>query len=342
MRDDKENIFKKLKRSVGDFFYDMSVEFHSLKKEMFGKKEEAVNLKRIKRKADIRKYLFIWLGLALPIANFLIFFVYVNISSIDMAFRHSTRDGYVYDFANFISIFEEFRNPYSLISESLLNTIKYWAFGFFIVMPLCYLISYFFYKKIWGYNFFRYVFFMPSIISAVIMSSFFKFMVEPDGPLTLLIKSITGKQILLLSNSDTAFTTLLLYGLWGGFGINLIYFTANLQRIPIDIIEYSRLDGVNTWQEIRYLLFPLTWPFYSTFMFLNLCGIFGSGGAALLLTQGAYGTYDFPYWQYVKVTDGESGSTYICAALGWLITLIAMPISLLFKHLADKVEAVEF
>jgi ABC-type sugar transport system permease subunit len=77
-------------------------------------------------------------------------------------------------------------------------------------------------------------------------------------------------------------------------------------------------------------------------MFLSLTGIFGAGGAALLLTGGAYGTYDFGYWQYTRVTGGGENAFNTSAALGWMITAISLPISLFFKRLADRVEPAEF
>ena len=73
-----------------------------------------------------------------------------------------------------------------------------------------------------------------------------------------------------------------------------------------------------------------------------MMGIFGAGGAALLLTGGAYGTYDFPFWQYMQITKGGENAQYVMSALGWMITAISIPISLTFKKLADKVEPVEY
>ena len=175
----------------------------------------------------------------------------------------------------------------------------------------------------------------------------------PFGPISAILTEMTGSdwqsgQVLLLNSSKTALPTLLLYRLWSAFGINLIYFTANLERIPKDIIESARLDGVGTWSEIRYILFPLTWPFFSTFMFLGLCGIFGHGGPTLLFYGtaglGSYGTWDYPAWQFfqVDINYGTKANQYLCAAMGWLTTLVAAPISFLFHRIADKVEPVEY
>jgi ABC-type sugar transport system permease subunit len=350
--------YRKWRLSLGDFFYSVHQRLAVFIAKLFHKKEFSfsdADIKKEKRKQKLNYYGFIWGSLAIPLVNFLVFYVYANIDAVTMAFRHNiiTDSGTitVYDWSNFQLIINQFSNPdpKAPIWASISNTLIYWSFSFFIILPLCYLIAYFIYKKIWGHRFFRYVFFLPSILPAVVISAFFRYMMEPYGPLAAVVTVLLGKpwdtQVQLLGQSSTALLVLLLFNLWGAFGVNLIYFTANLERIPQDIIESARLDGASTWREIRYILFPLTWSFFSTFMFLSICGIFSAGGGTYLFgLNGAYNTWDYPFWQYymIALATADSANTYMCAALGWFVTLIAAPISLLFRKLSNKVESVEY
>jgi ABC-type sugar transport system permease subunit len=357
---DKSRLFfRKSKFVLGDFFYDRHRDITLFFNKLFHKKEFSfsdADIQKEKRRQKFNYYFFIWGCLAIPIVNFIVFYIYANIDAVTMAFRHNIVDEngattIVYDWTNFQMIINQFSNPdpKAPIWASISNTLIYWAFSFFIILPLCYLIAYFIYKKIWGYKIFRYIFFLPSILPVVVVTAFFRYMMEPYGPVSAIATVLSGgswdTQVQLLGQSKTALLVLLLFNMWGAFGVNLIYFTANLERIPQEIVESARLDGAGTWQEIRYILFPLTWSFFSTFMFLSICGIFGSGGATYLFgLNGAYGTWDFPFWQYymIAIATNDSANTYMCAALGWFVTLIAAPLSLVFRKLANKVEAVEY
>ena len=243
---------------------------------------------------------------------------------------------------NFITIFKEFTSSNSQIREGLINTLIFFAFNNFIILPLCYLSAYFIYKKILMHSVFKYVFFIPSIVSAVILTSFLKFMLSPNGPITILWGNIFGDAPIFLSDSRYAMPVLLFYNLWTGFGVQLIYFHASLVRIPKDVIEYATLDGVTPFQELIHILFPLTFPFYMTFVILGFGGIFSASGPVLLLTEGAYGTMDLAYWSFVTLTTDYVNGTSLVAALGQLETLIALPIALFAKKLSDRIETVEY
>ena len=132
------------------------------------------------------------------------------------------------------------------------------------------------------------------------------------------------------------------YNLWAGFGSLLIYFISAFTRIPEEILESAQLEGVGIWQEIRYLLFPLTWPTFSTFWILGIASIFSAGGPALLMTGGGYGTYDLGFWTYIKISSNQPQDLAFASALGILQTLVALPLSLFARWLSNKVEQVEF
>ena len=242
------NIFQRVWNGVKGFFYDVSVKLFEKRKNR--SVDKPLNVQKINSRKQRQKMLFVWGGLAIPIINFFIFYIYANGSALVMAFKNITPDNTtVYGFDNFRMAWNSIVTPNygNPIREALINTLIYFAFSFFFMMPMCYLVSYFIYKKILLHKFFRYLFFMPSILSAVIMSSFFKYMVEPGGlVMRLLSDEAAGNLTLLLADSRYALGTLLFYNFWSGFGVNMIYFTATFNRIPQDILESARLEGVST------------------------------------------------------------------------------------------------
>lgn len=359
----KKLSYRVIRHKIGNALYDGVNETKKFFAKVFHKKIVNTDFvvsdpKKAKRHREAAQYSFIWISLFPALASLGLWYFYMNFDSFFMAFRvaDSNEVDYTYGWDNFAWCFREisFFNKSSLgyappLGQALVNSVIYWAWSFFLIIPLCYLISYFIYKKIWGHEIFRYIFFLPSILPSVITSAIFYRMMQANGPIAVFCTWITGgaldSQVDLLHNSSSALPTLLLYNLWGAFGVNMIYFTANLERIPKEIMESAKIDGVTTWSEIRYILFPITWPFFSTFLFLNLTSIFSNGGATMTFNlNGNYGTSDYPYWNYAMTAYSSlMGSwMYRCAAMGLITTVVSAPIALLFHHLADKVEPVEY
>ena len=88
-----------------------------------------------------RRVLFVICCCILPIINWLIFYVFANVSSFVMAF--TDKDGALY-FENFVRFWEELNNPVSDIRIAFRNTFL--TFGIIVVtFPLKVLVSYFIY-----------------------------------------------------------------------------------------------------------------------------------------------------------------------------------------------------
>lgn len=305
----------------------------------------------IKKKQRIKELLCIWSILIIPLVNLCIFWVYGTIQSIPIAFEHNFTDGTrVYDFHNFELIFAGFKEPDSILAEAVKNTIIYWGVGFFCLMPTCFLMAFFLYKKIAGYRFFRLVFFFPSIISSVIIASFFKYIVGPEyegGQLAYLWSQVFGvEDVFFLADSDYAFGTLIFYNVYTGLTGFLLYWLSAYARLPEEIMEAGRIDGLTTLGEFWYIAVPLILPFYATMALLSVTGILDAGGPALLLTGGAYGTYDLNFYLY-KFTIGEGSERGvadqgIAGAVGLIKGAIVLPVALVINRLINKIETVEY
>ena len=298
----------------------------------------------IKKKQRIKELLCIWSFLIIPIVNLCIFWVYGTIQSVPIAFEHHFNDGTLqYDFSNFEYIFAAFKEPDSTLAQALGNTLIYWAVGFFFMMPTCFLMGFFLYKKINGYKFFRLVFFFPSIISSVIIAAFFKYMVGPGGQIPYIWEKVFGiKDVLFLADSTYAFSTMIFYNIYTGLTGMLLYWLAAYARLPEEIMEAGKIDGLTAMGEFWYIAIPLTLPFYATMALLSITGILDAGGAALLLTGGAYGTYDIGFYLYKYTISGSLNDQGISGAVGLLKGAVVLPIALIVNRFVNKIETVEY
>ena len=77
----------------------------------------------------------------IAIVHFLVFWLYVNLSSILMAFKNVTIEGTKWGFGNFKIMFDSFRNPTSELRGAFVNTMIFFAVNLLIKLPLTFICS---------------------------------------------------------------------------------------------------------------------------------------------------------------------------------------------------------
>ena len=293
-----------------------------------------------------RRLLFVICCCILPVVNWLIFYVFANLSSFVMAFTN--KDG-VLSFDNFVRFWEELNNPISDIRIAIKNTFLTFAIVV-ISFPFKVLVSYFIYKKVPLAGVYRILFFLPSIIFSVALAMIFQKMISVNGFIAEGVQEWLNlsQPPELLADSRYANKVVLLHMLWLSFPGDLIIWGGTFTRIPNDVLESAQIDGVNWWKEFTMITVPMVWPTVALQMVLMFCGIFGASGAVFLLTKGMYGTMTISAWMYLQLLN-MSGNQYTSnaynymSAVGLVITVIAIGISLGIRKWTDKAfEEVEF
>lgn len=279
--------------------------------------------------------------LLIPVAHFIVFWFFVNINSILMAFQRFDviSSKFYYTFNNFKAL--EIAYKYADLKIGFNNTLLTFGLMLFL-LPWGFFVTYFLYKKITLSKFWRMFLFIPSILPIVAMTSIFKYIISPvGGPVQEIWQILFGSRIpSFLADKDYARWAILFYIFWTNFGGQFIVFSGAMSRIPKEVIESAYLDGAGMWTELIKLLFPLCWSTFSMLLLLNISGLFMASGPILLLTGGSHETMTLSFWVFYNV-QGENYNE--SAALGIVCTAILFPIVLLSRWLLGKVYAdVEF
>ncbi len=289
-----------------------------------------------KRKMTLRRKIFIISFLVLPILHFIVFYIYPNFNAFLMGFQKTENGKLVWTIEHFIDIFARLGNNSDELVESILNTLK--TFGINMIMyPVSILVSYFLYKKVFGHNVFRVLFFLPQIVSGVVFAFVFRRLCQVDAPLHSLVETlykIESKQAL-LADPRFANTFVFVMMIWLGFPGSMIIWGGTFARIPDSVLEYARIDGVGWIREVVSIILPMVWPTFSLFLVLQFATIFSSSGPVFLLTQGAHGTQTLHNWFYMQVFGQEvhpnSNALNYMSAFGLLITFAGCTLSLLTR-----------
>lgn len=297
------------------------------------------------RKKRLKKWdrIFLIVMLGIPTIYFLLFWVYVNFDSILMAFQTASGEWSTLNIEKaWKSLFVE--NGAEL-GIALRNTLIFFAINIGLI-PFEVLIAYFFYRRVKGYRIFQIIFYLPSIISTVVICQAFIDVIANDGPLgTMLLKmGVDLPKEGLLGTSLTAMPMVVIYMIWVGWGGNMLLLSGAMARIPPEIFESARLDGTGTFREIIHFVFPLLWSSISVFIILALTGLLVATGPILALTGGEYETSTIAYWIYAKLRGNAiSRSNYNeVAAVGLLLTALYLPVVLLLRKLIEKIPVAQY
>lgn len=276
--------------------------------------------------------------LCIPILHWLIFWLYVNLNSILMAFQIPTGE---WSMLSLESVLRSIAQGDSTLRVSITNTLLYFLKDV-LMLPFQLLIAYFLYRKIICYKEFQVVFYLPAIISGVALTTVFSNFIAPSGPLGQFFEMFGIEIPELLADSAYATPTILFFTIWTGWGGQMLLLSGALARIPVEVLESARLDGIGTGRELVSMIVPLVWPTMSTILILNMTGLFGASGPILLFTKGQWGTSTIGYWIFDKVAFVGISAYNEVAAAGLIFTAIGVPIIMFFKWLLERIPAVEY
>ncbi len=118
----------------------------------------------------------------------------------------------------------------------------------------------------------RSVFFLPSMLSPLIIGLIFGSLFMTDGFVNQLLSSI-GLQNLVtpwLTTKSTALGTTMFVEIWRQTGFNMVIYLAGLQLIDQGFYEAASIDGASPWQQLRFITIPRIMPSFAINLLLNL------------------------------------------------------------------------
>lgn len=298
--------------------------------------------KKVKNQEDRSRKMFMFSALIVPTLFFLVFFVYINFDSLLMAFQrpdYSTGELVEqFSFENFRLIFSK-NSGLNEILESIKNTLIFFFSDLIIVFPVSIFMSYFFFKKMPGFRFFRFVFYLPAVISSSVLVVLFKYTIGDGGIVDAYMTSHGKEFVYLLSKAPDAMYTIVFYSIMFSFGGNIIVLGGSMNGVSSEVLEAGKIDGCGWTKELFLLVLPMMWPTISTVIILKMTGILSASGPILAFTKGESGTMTLSYLLYALVSGvGKSQDLYYASAVGIVMTIIVFPITMLVKHLvySDK------
>ena len=137
---------------------------------------------------------------------------------------------------------------------------------------------------------FRTLFFLPMVISGLVISYVFTFIISNSIPIVSAEIHFTPFTSSLLANQHLAWLGVVFVASWQAIPGAIIIFLAGLVAIPTEVYEAASIDGASAWSKFRHMTFPLLFPFFiinSVLVFKNFLNVYD---VVVGLTGGGPGT----------------------------------------------------
>ncbi len=233
---------------------------------------------------------------------------------------------------NFTRLFHD-----DLFFRALLNT------GLFLVIhiPLQIFVSLFFAEllnsKLKGRSFFRTIYFLPVVVSGVVIAILFQQLFAFEtGYINSVLSALGGERIPWLVSPEWAMPTIALMATWKNVGFYIILFLVGLQNIPASMYEVAFLEGATTWQRWTRVTIPLLNPMMVTVVVLSTIGGFSLFIEPYILTGGGPLNSTLSALLYIYNQAFYFGHMGYAAALGLFFALIILIVVLLQRRFVEE------
>lgn len=200
-----------------------------------------------------------------------LFFIFLTLPAIQGVYYSFTNWNGFGDSYDFIG----FKNYINLFKDDNVGNAYWFTFKFAIVVTILInifslLIAIGLNSKIKARNFFRGIYFLPNILSVLIVGYIFNYLFSNVFTVWGQNLGISWLSTNILGNEQLAWIGIVIVAVWQGIAYNTILYLAGLQTIPSNLYEASNLDGANRWQEFWKITFPLIAPFFTINMVLAM------------------------------------------------------------------------
>ena len=162
-----------------------------------------------------------------------------------------------------------------LIWRALFNTLYFLLIHIPLQLILALGLAQLLNQKIRGRAFFRASYFMPVVVSGVVVTILWQQMYASEtGLINLLLQSFELPKIGWLTDPRFAMPAIAIMATWKNVGLYVVLFLVGLQAIPTDLYEAAELDGASDWQKFRLITVPMLNPTIMLVLLLSTIGGF--------------------------------------------------------------------
>ena len=192
-------------------------------------------------------------------------------------------------------------------------------------------------EKLKGQDFYRIVFYIPNILSVVVISGIFSAIYDIDRGLLNSILNIFGKEGILWKGEQHVIMSLVIAMVWQAIGYYMVMYMASMSAVPGSLYESASLDGADRITQFFQITIPLIWTnIRTTLTFfiistINMAFLFVSA-----MTGGGPNNASNVALLYMYNQKNLGGGYGYAMAIGVVIFLVSFGLSALVNKVTER------
>ncbi|MBN9106875.1 MAG: sugar ABC transporter permease [Propionibacteriaceae bacterium] len=193
-------------------------------------------------------------------------------------------------------------------------------------------------RRLAGMAIFRFVYFLPQVLTSVVVALVFKRIYSPDGALNTLLRSV-GLDALTrswLGDFTWALPALGLIGTWVTFGFCMVLFISGVSSIPTELYEAARVDGAGPVREFFAVTLPGLRAQIAVALTLTITGALRTFDLVWVTTGGGPGTATLTPAVALYRAAFVNPQVGKAAAIGIVMAVLCLVIALTIQRFAER------
>ena len=193
-------------------------------------------------------------------------------------------------------------------------------------------------RKLPGMAIFRFIYFLPQVLTSVVVALVFKRLYGPDGPLNEALRAVGLGDWARpwLGDFDWALPALGLIGTWVGFGFCMVLFISGISSIPTELYEAARVDGAGPIREFFSVTLPGLRGQLAVALTLTITGALRTFDLVWITTRGGPGTSTLTPAVALYKAAFQNPQVGLASAIGIVMAVMCLLIALVISRIAER------
>jgi multiple sugar transport system permease protein len=224
-----------------------------------------------------------------------------------------------------------------LFWKAIGNTLKFLLLHIPLQLVVSLFLAYLLNHKLKAIAFFRSAFFMPVIISGVVVTILWQQLLGFDaGLINRMLAPLGFQKIGWLVDPGMAIYSIAVMATWKNVGLYVILFLVGLQTVPPQYYEAAKLEGATKWQQFYHITLPLINPTIFMVVILSTIGGFSLFIEPYIMTGGGPLNTTLSAVLYIYKQAFQYYNMGYSATLGFFYAIMIMTVVVLQKKFIEK------
>ena len=226
-----------------------------------------------------------------------------------------------------------------LFFRSLLNTIIFLVIHIPLQIVVALFLAEMLNQKIRLRGFFRASYFLPVVVSGVVVTILWQQLYGFDtGLLNRMLVKLNLSKVGWLISPKLAMPSIALMATWKNVGLYIVLFLVGLQTVPPQYYEAADLEGANNWQKFRHITLPAINPTIFMVVILSTIGGFSLFIEPYVMTGGGPLNSTLSTILYIYKQGFFYYHMGYAATLGIVFALIILSVVVIQRRFIEKAE----